>query len=124
MKKALSLVVAALLAVLAPSAVLNAAPLTAAVAAGTLKVTVHYTGKGKVDASHKLWVWLFDTPNIGPGSMPIDQILRRCRVRRVGLDDGRCTASHRHAARHLRHGSRRALGDIARQQGSCCAHVR
>lgn len=37
-------------------------------------MTIHYKGKGKVDASHKLWVWLFDTPNIGPGSMPIDQV--------------------------------------------------
>jgi hypothetical protein len=42
--------------------------------AGAVKVTIHYTGKGKVDASHKLWVFLFDTPNIGPGSIPIDQV--------------------------------------------------
>jgi hypothetical protein len=70
MKTALSFAVAALLAVLAPAAVLHAAP----PAAGTLKVTIHYTGKGKVDAAHKLWVWVFDTPNIGPGSMPIDQL--------------------------------------------------
>lgn len=34
-------------------------------------VTVKYTGKGAVDAKHKLWVWLFDHPDIGPGSMPI-----------------------------------------------------
>ena len=39
-----------------------------------MKVTVHYKGKGKVDGSHKLWVWLFDTPNIGPGAMPLDQV--------------------------------------------------
>ena len=42
--------------------------------AGTVKVTVTYKGKGQVDSSHKLWVWLFDTPNIGPGAMPIGQI--------------------------------------------------
>ena len=75
MKKVLTIVVAALLANLAqPAASLNAAPLATSVAAGTVKVTVHYKGKGKVDASHKLWVWLFDTPNIGAGSMPIDQL--------------------------------------------------
>ena len=37
-------------------------------------MTVTYKGKGTVDTSHKLWVWLFDTPNIGPGSMPIAQV--------------------------------------------------
>jgi hypothetical protein len=42
--------------------------------AGTVKVTVNYKGKGTVDATHKLWVWIFDTPNIGAGTMPIDQI--------------------------------------------------
>ncbi|HWI19569.1 MAG TPA: hypothetical protein VNT81_17570 [Vicinamibacterales bacterium] len=42
--------------------------------AGTVKVTVNYTGKGTVDATHKLWVWIFDTPNIGAGSQPVDQI--------------------------------------------------
>ena len=47
-------------------------PLAAHDTAGTVKVTVNYKGKGKVDASHKLWVYLFDTPDIGPGSMPID----------------------------------------------------
>ena len=73
MKKALSLVVVAMLAVSASSAVLKAAP-GEAHAAVTLKVTIHYTGKGKVDAAHKLWVWVFDNPNIGPGSMPVDQI--------------------------------------------------
>jgi hypothetical protein len=38
---------------------------------GAVKVTVNYTGKGEVDDSHRLWVWLFDSPNIGAGSMPI-----------------------------------------------------
>jgi hypothetical protein len=40
-------------------------------AAGTVKVSVNYKGKGTVDAKHRIWVWLFDTPDIGPGSMPI-----------------------------------------------------
>ncbi len=75
MKTVLTIVVAALLATLAPRTVsLNAASLSTGVAAGTVKVTIHYKGKGTVDASHKLWVWIFDTPNIGPGSMPIDQV--------------------------------------------------
>jgi hypothetical protein len=39
-----------------------------------VKVTVEYTGKGTVDASHRIWVWLFDTPEIGPGAMPIGEL--------------------------------------------------
>jgi hypothetical protein len=75
MKKVLSvLVVTMAVAVSAPNGALNAAPIAAGVAAGTVKVTVNYKGKGKVDASHKLWVWVFDTPNIGAGSMPIGQV--------------------------------------------------
>lgn len=74
MKKVLTSVVVILLTGFAPAAgVLNAAP-AATNTAGTVKVTVTYKGKGTVDTSHKLWVWLFDTPNIGAGSMPIDQI--------------------------------------------------
>jgi hypothetical protein len=42
--------------------------------AGAVKVTVNYTGAGKVDGSHRVWIWLFDTPNIGPGSMPIAEM--------------------------------------------------
>jgi hypothetical protein len=38
---------------------------------GSVTVTVKYTGKGDVDGSHRLWVWLFDSPNIGASSMPI-----------------------------------------------------
>jgi hypothetical protein len=74
MKKVLASVAVILLAGFAPAAgVLSAAP-AVTVNSGTVKVTVTYKGKGKVDTSHKLWVWLFDTPNIGPGAMPIDQI--------------------------------------------------
>jgi hypothetical protein len=38
---------------------------------GSVKVTVTYKGKGTVDGTHRLWVWLFASPDIGPGSMPI-----------------------------------------------------
>ncbi len=34
-------------------------------------VTVKYSGKGTVDANHSIWVWLFNTPDINPGSIPI-----------------------------------------------------
>jgi hypothetical protein len=75
MKKVLTVAVAVLIAAATlPNATLNAAPLAVQAASGTVKVTVHYKGKGKVDASHKLWVWVFDTPNIGPGSMPVGQL--------------------------------------------------
>ena len=74
MKKVLAVVVVTLLAGLAqPSAKLNAAP-AVSVTAGSVKVTINYRGKGTVDASHQIWVWLFDNPNIGPGSTPIDQM--------------------------------------------------
>ena len=42
--------------------------------AGDVKVTVKYTGKGVVDANHRLWVWLFDTPDIGPGAIPVGEM--------------------------------------------------
>jgi hypothetical protein len=41
--------------------------------AATVNITVHYTGQGTVDASHRVWVWLFSSPDIGPGAMPIAQ---------------------------------------------------
>ena len=51
-----------------------AASAGAQVTAGTVKVTVNYKGKGTVDATHRLWVWLFASPDIGPGSMPIAEV--------------------------------------------------
>ena len=51
-----------------------AASAGARVAAGTVKVTINYKGKGTVDATHRVWVWLFTTPDIGPGSMPIAEL--------------------------------------------------
>jgi hypothetical protein len=75
MKKVLTVVVAVMC--IGATGLLGAstsAPSGARLTAGTVKVTVTYKGKGTVDAAHKLWVWIFDTPNIGPGSQPIDQI--------------------------------------------------
>jgi hypothetical protein len=43
-------------------------------AAGSVKVTVSYKGAGTVDGSHRVWVWLFDTPEIGPGAIPIAEM--------------------------------------------------
>jgi hypothetical protein len=42
--------------------------------AGPVKVTVKYTGPGTVDGTHRLWVWLFETPDIGPGAIPIAEL--------------------------------------------------
>jgi len=46
------------------------APLAAA-DRGALTVTVHYKGAGTVDANHRIWIWVFDTPDIGPNAMPV-----------------------------------------------------
>ncbi len=76
MKNVITMTLAALLAaaITPPTGTLHAAPDSARRAAGTVTVTVTYKGKGTVDSSHKLWVWLFDSPNIGSGSMPIAQM--------------------------------------------------
>lgn len=39
-----------------------------------VNVTVKYVGKGTVDANHRVWLWLFDTPDINPGSIPIAEM--------------------------------------------------
>jgi len=41
--------------------------------AGELNVTVHYKGKGVVDKAHEITVYVFDTPDIGGDTNPIDQ---------------------------------------------------
>lgn len=46
-------------------------PAEPAQAAREVSVTVTYTGKGKVDDSHELWVYLFDHPEIGAQSEPL-----------------------------------------------------
>jgi len=68
---AVSIVIAS--GVMGPAPRLYAAPLER-VAAGAVKVTVNYTGSGTIDGAHRVWVWLFDTPDIGPGSMPIAEM--------------------------------------------------
>ena len=40
----------------------------------SVRVAVKYTGKGPVDETHRVWVWLFDTPDIGPGAIPIAEL--------------------------------------------------
>ena len=52
----------------------TAANAGARVSAGTVKVTINYKGKGTVDASHRVFVWLFNTPDIGPGAMPVAEL--------------------------------------------------
>jgi hypothetical protein len=38
---------------------------------GELNLTITYKGKGDVDDTHEIVVWLFDNPNIAAGSQPI-----------------------------------------------------
>ena len=40
-------------------------------ATGSLRVAIDYKGAGTVDADHRVWVWVFDTPNITGESIPI-----------------------------------------------------
>jgi hypothetical protein len=42
-----------------------------AAASGKLDVVVNYTGQGAVDQDHRVWIWLFDTPNITVDAEPI-----------------------------------------------------
>lgn len=46
-------------------------PAIVAQESGKLKVTIEYKGAGTVDASHEIFVWVFDNPNIGADSVPI-----------------------------------------------------
>ena len=43
----------------------------APIAATDVAVTVNYTGKGVVDASRNILVFLFSTPTVGPDSQPL-----------------------------------------------------
>ena len=58
-------------AILALALVAMATPSIVAQEAGQLKVTVTYKGAGTVDSTHEIYVWVFDTPNIGADSVPI-----------------------------------------------------
>jgi hypothetical protein len=45
---------------------------TVAADGGKLKVVVEYKGQsGTVDREHRIWVWLFDNPNITADSIPL-----------------------------------------------------
>jgi hypothetical protein len=53
---------------LAPS---TAAITTTAARPGELNLTITYKGKGAVDDTHEIFVWVFDNPNISGTSQPI-----------------------------------------------------
>jgi hypothetical protein len=56
----------------AAAAAVRAEQTKPAAASTAVNVTVKYNGKGGiVDANHRIWVWLFTSPDIGPGSTPI-----------------------------------------------------
>jgi hypothetical protein len=46
-------------------------PVAFVTAAGDISVTVNYKGKGPVDDTHEIWVFLFDSPEIAPGMRPV-----------------------------------------------------
>jgi len=54
--------------VLALQAAKAAPPAAAAVAATDVAVAISYTGKGTVDANHKVLAWLFADPNVTSNS--------------------------------------------------------
>jgi hypothetical protein len=53
------------------TAAVSAAVLPRFTQAGDVSVTVTYTGKGKVDETHEILVFLFDHPSPTAGSMPL-----------------------------------------------------
>lgn len=57
-----------IVAVFAVAAGLSTAP---AFRAGDVSVTVTYKGKGPVDDTHEIWVFLFDTPTVDASSQPV-----------------------------------------------------
>jgi len=57
--------------VLALQAAKAAPPAAAAVAATDVAVAISYTGKGTVDANHKVLTWLFADPNVTANSRPV-----------------------------------------------------
>ena len=58
-------------AIVALGLVALATPAMIAQESGQLKVTVSYKGAGTVDASHEIYLWVFDNPNIGADSIPV-----------------------------------------------------
>ena len=73
MTRSTSLVATALVAVVVGSLVAVADAQERAGEEHALHVTVKYGGKGQVDATHKIWVWLFSSPEITPQAVPIAQ---------------------------------------------------
>lgn len=73
-KAVLAALAAVLIAAAGDTSRLHAAAAERVAAAGTVKVTVNYKGSGTVDGSHRVWIWLFSSPDIGPASMPIAQM--------------------------------------------------
>ena len=70
-----TIVLAALFAgAAAPQSALTASGLSTTVTAGTVAVKVNYKGKGTVDGKHQVWIWLFTSPDIQPGTLPIAQL--------------------------------------------------
>jgi hypothetical protein len=64
-------VIGRVMAVVALAAVLGGVVGAAQGDGGALAVTVEYKGAGTVDKEHRLWLFVFDTPNIGMDAMPI-----------------------------------------------------
>ena len=66
----------------------KAAPPAAAVAVTDVVVAISYTGKGTVDANHKVLAWLFADPNVTSASRPVGTPITR-RVVAIGVEDTR-----------------------------------
>lgn len=58
-----SITIAAALFALAIAAPQHAAPQQEAAKAGTVRVQIHYTGKGTVDETHRIYIALWDSPH-------------------------------------------------------------
>ena len=63
----------AVAALILSTAAVRANQSTATADTTSVSVTVKYTGAGAVDDSHRIWVWIFDNPAIGPESIPIGE---------------------------------------------------
>lgn len=69
-----SIATLAVVALVAAGGFGNTVRVHGAAAAGAVNVTINYKGAGAVDGSHRVWIWLFNSPDIGPASMPIAQM--------------------------------------------------
>lgn len=67
-------------------------PLVAAQSTKTLEVEITYSGAGTVDSTHQIHLYLFDTPDISGGAMPIawnSSSSNGASVKFTGLTDGK-----------------------------------